>query len=73
MDNKHSGKRPFENYMNGDKLQTFNLVQRHFASNIDFTGDCHSDLVILSKANGNSILEFYERSTNSGFKIIDNV
>ena len=45
----------------------FNLVQRHFASNIDFTGDCHSDLVILSKANGNSILEFY------GFKIIENL
>ena len=47
--------------MNDDKLQTFNRVQKHFASNIDFTGDCHSDLVILSKANGNSFLEFYER------------
>lgn len=36
--------------MNSDapNNNTFNKVNKHYTSNVDFDGDCNSDLVILS-------------------------
>lgn len=42
--------------MNKNKKNSFKIVDKHFASNIDFTGDCHSDLVLLSQDEGKSYL-----------------
>ena len=50
-------KKNFTDYFNNPKSSTtFNEVDQHFSSNIDFTGDCHSDLVILSKTSSHSVL-----------------
>lgn len=51
--------------MNGNNADTYNRVDKHFTSNVDFDGDCHSDLVILSVNNTNSVLQFYQKQTNS--------
>ena len=50
-------KKNFTDYLNNNQPSTtFNEVDLHFSSNIDFTGDCHSDLVILSKTSSHSVL-----------------
>lgn len=43
---------PFTEYLNSG-LTTFNSVRKHFTANIDYSGDCHSDLVILAVSSSN--------------------
>lgn len=38
---------------------TFNSLKTHFASVVDWTGDCMADLVLMAENDSNKILEFY--------------
>lgn len=60
----------FSEFINTNKQSEYNRVEKHFASNIDYNGDCHSDLVLLSiNSDGKYVLEFYVKQTNSDFNL----
>lgn len=42
-------------------------MKKHFTAQVDFTGDCYSDLIIVSSKGTGSVLEFYTKETNSKF------
>ena len=46
--NLYSIKVNFQDEINGFN-GPFNLIGKHFASNVDFNGDCEADLFMLSK------------------------
>jgi hypothetical protein len=60
---------PFSRYI-VNAGQNYNPVSLHFAANIDFNGDCNSDLIIVSKSNEglNSVLEFYQKSNGNTYQ-----
>jgi hypothetical protein len=49
--------------------QDYNPVSLHFAANIDFNGDCNSDLVMVSLSSKlNSVIEFYQKANNNNYE-----
>jgi hypothetical protein len=49
--------------------QNYNAVGLHFAANLDFNGDCNSDLLLLSVAGGNnSVLECFQKANGNSYQ-----
>ncbi len=50
-----SNKKPFSDILNTqNKPTSYNKIDKHYTTNIDYNGDCHSDLVILSIDHNNN-------------------